>query len=282
MTTALLDADIIVYKAAAVAQMTIDWDSDGQKAEYYDLDGARRAATHVVEAWTGVSEARDTLLVFSDRSHPKASFRYQLLNTYKGNRPDHKPELHDMVLAYLKDRYEWVDIKGLEGDDVMGLMATAEPEKYVVVSIDKDMKTLPGVTLCNPEPKPDITVISPYQADYNWMLQTLTGDPTDNYKGCPGIGKAKGARVLMDAQTLPHLWTRVRVEYCYKAMDERWGPKFEANGQNFQQSPYELALLNARVARILRDGDYEPGFQRVRLWTPNGEPEWLDINTEES
>ncbi len=278
MTTALLDADIIVYKAAAIAQTTIDWDGNGQKAEYYDLDAARRAATNVVEAWTGVSEARDSLLVFSDRRHPQASFRYKILHTYKGNRPNHKPALHDMVLAYLKNRYEWVDIKGLEGDDVMGLMATAEPEKYVVVSIDKDMRTLPGVTLCNPDHN-DLGITSPFQADYNWMFQTLTGDPTDNYKGCPGVGKAGASRVLMGARTLDALWSAVRGAYYEQSMHARWGEKFEANGRS--QRPTELAILNARLARILRDGDYDAETQRVRLWTPTGEPEWLEINTTE-
>ncbi len=279
MTTALLDADIIVYKAAAIAQTTIDWDEDGKGAEYYDLAGARRVAAHVVDAWTGVAEAREPLLVFSDRTHPKASFRYRLLDTYKGNRPNHKPKLHDMVLAYLKDKYPWVDIKGLEGDDVMGLMATAAPEKYVIVSIDKDMKTLPGVTLCNPEPMPDITIISPFQADYNWMLQTLTGDPTDNYKGCPGIGKAKGARALMGCRTLVGLWRMVTEAYYTQSKDPRWGEKFEANGRAMR--PTELALLNARVARILRDGDYDAEGRRVRLWAPTGEPEWLSLITED-
>ena len=278
MTTALLDADIIVYKAAAVAQGAIDWDGDGKVVEYYDLESARRAATNVVEAWTGVSEARDSLLVFSDRTHPQASFRYKILSSYKGNRPNHKPALHDMVLAYLKNRYEWVDIKGLEGDDVMGLMATKAPEEYVVVSIDKDMRTLPGVMLCNPDHN-DLGITSPFQADYNWMFQTLTGDPTDNYKGCPGVGKAGASRALMGLRTFTELWLKTVNTFTLQSKDPRWGEKFEANGR--RMGAIELAVLNARLARILRDGDYDAETQRVRLWTPTGEPQWLEINTTE-
>ena len=274
MRTALIDADIIVYKAAAAAQLNLDWDGDGSIASYADFTEACRAANHIVDAWVGVSEAGAPLLVFSDRRKDKASFRYDLLDTYKANRGI-RPILHDWVVEYLKGRYEWTDTPDLEGDDVMGILATANVDQYVIVSVDKDMRTLPGVTVCNPDRDPPIDTVSPFQADYNWMFQTLTGDPTDNYKGCPGIGKAKASEVLYGCLTLQSMWEAVAEAYFNQSHKFRWAGKFYANGHPYR--PAALALLNARLARILRVDDYDPAEHRVLLWSPTGPGEWMNL-----
>jgi len=83
----------------------------------------------------------------------------------------------------------------------------------------------------------------------------------------------------MDQRSLGALWLKVESTYYEQSKDPRWGQKFEANGRGMH--PTDLALMNARLARILRDGDYDAEGQRVRLWTPHGEPDWLEINTTE-
>ena len=42
----------------------------------------------------------------------------------------------------------------------------------------------------------DGSVINEKEANYFHMLQTLTGDPTDGYKGCPNIGKVTAEKIL--------------------------------------------------------------------------------------
>ena len=37
----------------------------------------------------------------------------------------------------------------------------------------------------NPAKDTQVTNISQWEADYNHMMQTLTGDQTDGYAGCP-------------------------------------------------------------------------------------------------
>ena len=74
----------------------------------------------------------------------------------------------------------------LEADDVLGILAT-EPsnEERIIVSIDKDLYQIPAKV------SKDGKTYEGYQkneANYWHMMQTLTGDSTDGYSGCPKVG----------------------------------------------------------------------------------------------
>ncbi|MCM5691598.1 hypothetical protein GOA89_00395 [Sinorhizobium meliloti] len=77
----------------------------------------------------------------------------------------------------------------------MDLRSTA-PEAYWdyrgVRSQDKDMLTSPGKLYRGGE----VIDVSPGEARYNWVMQTLTGDVTDGYPGLKGMGPVKAAKVL--------------------------------------------------------------------------------------
>jgi hypothetical protein len=45
--------------------------------------------------------------------------------------------------------------------------------------------------------------ITEAQADRFHMIQTLTGDVTDGYPGCPGIGPVKAEQILNVRETVP-------------------------------------------------------------------------------
>jgi len=102
--------------------------------------------------------------------------------------------------------------------------------------------------------------VSEHQADIYHMSQTLTGDATDGYKGCPGMG-AVGAKKLLDkvldeatpwatSQTLRKMmWDAVVAAYVKAGLGE------------------EEALCQARVARILRTGEFNFKTNEVILWT---------------
>jgi DNA polymerase-1 len=140
----------------------------------------------------------------------------------------------------------------LEADDVLGLLSTSKTltGKRTIVTIDKDLLTVPGL-LWNPD-KPDDGVVSTSEeeADYRHLLQTLTGDATDGYSGCPGVGPKTAEKMLADVE--PELrWLRIVEAY------EKAG--FGA----------EEALRQARVARVLRRGEYDTKAKKVHLWTPD-------------
>ena len=112
------------------------------------------------------------------------------------------------------------------------------------------MLTLPDIYLYRPGIEENIIYNSPFDADYNFMLQTLTGDNTDNYPGCPGIGPVTGAKVLAGKDTLEEMWEIVVKMYEKKGKTE------------------EDAIIQARLARILRHGDYNWDTEKIKLWTP--------------
>jgi DNA polymerase-1 len=268
---ALIDADVLVYRAACVATEEIQWDED-TVSKNTNFSRAAQAAHAMVKAWTGAAGCSRARLLFSDRSRPRASFRYDLHPHYKANRKaSDKPECLAEVEAWAMDRFDGHAYSGLEGDDALGIEATEDPGRYVIVSTDKDMLTVPGDTFIIPHGKgktpKDGTAyhLTPFRADYNWFYQTLIGDSADNYKGAPGVGKVAAARILDGVQP-DEMWETVLTAFQAQEEKPTWQRKFVT------WSAYDEALLNARCARILRYGDYD--LNRVRLWTPDGEGEW--------
>jgi DNA polymerase-1 len=140
---------------------------------------------------------------------------------------------------------------GLEGDDIIGIMATKDRGRAVdqiVVSIDKDLKTIP-CTYVRDISQPAV-VITQQEADYNHLMQALTGDTTDGYSGCPGIGPKRAAEIVQIGSTIADNWQRIVQAYASKGLGE------------------EEALRQARVARILRSSDYDFTKKEPILWTP--------------
>lgn len=270
--TALLDADVLCYRAAAVAQDTVDWGDGDGPTQTTNEKMAYQVADQLVDDWTKAAKEKQNLLVFSDRTHRKASFRYHVCPTYKANRPQEKPPLHDEVYAYLKTQYPNVWIPGLEGDDVLGLMATGEQgNKYVVVSIDKDMLTVPCRQV-NPSHAADgVKKVSLLQADYNWMFQTICGDSVDNFKGAPGAGKVRAAAALALKRSFKDRWEAVLDVFVEQHDKPSTNAKFTTD------TAFDEALMNARCARILRYGDHDNKTGKVRLWHPDpDQATWID------
>ena len=138
-------------------------------------------------------------------------------------------------------------IDQLEGDDVLGLLAGDSKIKggTIIVSIDKDLKTIPGFHYNPMRREEGVIEVTMAQANYNHLLQTLTGDAVDGYSGCPGIGPKKAEKVLENPS-----WESVVSAYNKAGIEE------------------EDALIQARVARILRYGEYDKVKKEPILWNP--------------
>ena len=146
----------------------------------------------------------------------------------------------------------------MEGDDVMGILHTENSDTTVIVSSDKDMLTIPG-RVYNPR-HGEIVEVSLNEANYNWLTQTLTGDSTDGYGGCPRVGKVKAAKALIPPDDTHH-------EFYLR---RNWQIVIDLY-RNFYSDPDEAednALCQARLARILRCEDYDPDDGLIRLWHP--------------
>lgn len=245
--TLLLDSDIIAYKAAAVNQTDYDW-GDGEVTRTVDLEAGKQQVIDKIEYLMLTLKADRALVCLTD----KENFRYGVLPSYKGNRKNvEKPVLLQTLKDYLADSYENFIRPGLEADDVMGILSTHPkliPGKKIIVSEDKDMNTIPG-WLFNPAKDNKPRLISEEAADKFHLYQTLMGDATDGYKGCPGIGSKK-AEAILDAYEPREWWRAVVSTYKAKGLTE------------------EDALVQARVACICRTNNYNFKDKEVILWTP--------------
>jgi len=248
MTLALLDADIIAFRAAVTAQDSIDW-GDGEGASVVaDLSTALDNARQLIREWTSAAGCRTPVLCFSSRIG--LNFRKALLPTYKSGRSE-KPQVYWDLIDALEQEYRFYRIEGLEADDVLGILATSDRfSGSVVVSLDKDLQTVP-CRLLNPNKDQRPRPIRMAQADLFWMTQTLTGDQTDGYPGCPKIGPVNADKILGAAGlSLNSMWSAVVEAYEARGLTE------------------DDALLQARMARILRRSDYDKERNEIALWHP--------------
>ncbi len=256
-TTLLIDADLLIYRFACAAERPIDWGND-----FWTLHSDARGARQLVDSWVeGVAaktHATAVIMCVSD----DVNFRYSVYPEYKSNRKDHrKPVCFGELRRHVLESYTSGTMANLEADDMMGLLAnfrapqgitgggspTPKPDykgieihNPVIVSEDKDMLTVP----CKLWRKGKLEVVTQAQAHYNHMTQTLVGDTTDGYPGCPGQGPVSSARTLFDTS---NLWAAVVAAFEKKGLTE------------------EDALVQARCAKILHEGyNFESG--EVSLW----------------
>lgn len=257
---ALMDVDTIVHTEIAAAG-TADYFGD----EGINVDSAFDKACEAIESWQAGAQADHCLLAFSPQD--RGNFRHGLGIGYKASRKGDKVEEYWMLEERLKSAFPWYEIPYLEGDDALGIMHTSDKagEETVIVSIDKDMKTIPGL-LFNPNKQDRPIYIDENTATWHWLYQTLMGDPVDEYKGCPRIGQVKAARILPTPtlEDSPESYLSAAWASVYRTYLTAYGAPDKAQ---------DAAVAQARAARILHADDYRNG--QVRLWHPDS-PEWVD------
>jgi DNA polymerase I len=108
--------------------------------------------------------------------------------------------------TWLAAQYETMCHVNLEADDVMGILMTYGSYKDpIMVTADKDMRTVPGALLRMD--KMEVNTLD--DANRNWMTQALVGDTSDNYPGLKGFGPVKAEKLLAGCKTLPAMWDAV-------------------------------------------------------------------------
>jgi DNA polymerase I len=248
--TLLVDADSIVYQLAFNNQSAIEWEP-GEWTIHGNMEKAKIDLQDYVESLRERLKATHLVMALSDYDRP---WRKEVLPSYKANRKAGiKPVLLKPLREYVTDKYETIQRQGLEGDDVLGILATVKSHpvlhgERIVMSLDKDMKTVPGLH-CSLEGD-TIVEIDEDEANWNHLCQTLTGDTVDGYKGCPGVGPERAWRILASADP------DARWEACVSAYEEAGLTEADA-------------LVQARVARILRASDYDFKRHEVKLWEPH-------------
>lgn len=256
MRTLLIDGDILIYTAAAAAQETFDFGDGPIVHAKMDLAGALARVAGDLKHLVDTLEADRAIMCLSANGW---IFRKDIAASYKSNRKAAKPVLYSALRAEVVRTMETFERPKLEGDDVMGILATGTkriPGTKIIVSIDKDMEQIPGL-LFNPNKDTAPRIVTPEAGARYHLYQTLIGDTTDGYPGCPGIGPVK-ANAILDKEAS---WAAVVAT-------------FEAKGLTGED-----ALVQARLAKILQHKDYNFRTREPILWTPEIPKKTLDSNS---
>lgn len=255
--TALIDGDTVIYEAGRAAEEIIQWDAE-IISWFANLKKAEERFVHLITDIAEGMNADRIVIALSDYNQP--NWRLDILPTYKQQRNATAAKRRPLAWAHLRlfcqAQFETFIRPTLEGDDVLGILMThptlIKGEK-VCVSIDKDMKTIPGLHSNFTRNENDfgweVYEVTKEQAARFHLFQTLTGDKTDGYSGCPGIGEVNANRVL-DAAPVDGHWGAVVAQYEKKALTEA------------------DALVQARVARICQHTEYDFTNKKVVPWTP--------------
>lgn len=260
----LVDGDVLAYAGASSAEKEFEWEP-GEWTTHASMDDA---TTNVMDKLEQYQRDLDTTVVKIALTD-SVNFRKSVLHTYKSNRAaTRKPIILKAVRQWMIESLGAVIVPTLEGDDVMGIWLTHPGLKgeKIIVSIDKDMQTIPGLVYC-PGKDSEPRIITEAMADRYHMLQTLTGDTTDGYSGCPGTGKVGAAAILDNPTRL------IRTEGKTGKVTWREGEPcsvWQAVLDRFAKAGFgpEEALVQARVARICRASDYDSKLKQVKLWSP--------------
>lgn len=177
--------------------------------------------------------------------------RFRIDAAYKSNRSgSERPELLYPLKEWIMREFRAKRVPTLEADDVMGILATRHPDRYVIVSEDKDMRTIPARVYHPHKPELGVMDISELDADRMLCWQTIVGDQVDGYTGAPRVGpRSIWADALIDADR-DELWDLVLCAYGSVGLSER------------------AAIKQARLAFIFRDWIYDKSTRSYGLWTP--------------
>lgn len=248
-TTLLVDGDILAFRSVAANFHEVEWEP-AIWSYWTDIDAAKDAMKGLMDKLTSCVEPDEVVLAITG----SGNFRRDLCPSYKAHRKA-KPPGYRAFQDWLLTEFRTYERDGLEADDCLGILMTADdlmPGLKVLWSGDKDLKQIAGTHLdASDVTQPRLHEVTELDGDILHAVQTLTGDTTDGYPGCPGIGPAKAAKIVAEAKgDLGKLWGLVEAAYVKAGLTR------------------DDMILQARLARILRASDFCFETRKPILWTP--------------
>ncbi|RJR29444.1 hypothetical protein C4564_02285 [Candidatus Microgenomates bacterium] len=213
-----------------------------------------------------IFDLRPTHIIFAfDR--PEPTFRKRILKSYQAHRPEMDESLspqfekaHEIIQSFKIPIYSKA---GFEADDVIGTIANMINKNILIVTGDRDMlqlvqgktklympgKGLSDATEYGPRETRERMGVPPEQiVDY----KALVGDPSDNYKGVPGIGPKTAVSLLGKYYTLDNIYSHV------SEIKESVAKKLIEHKTSAYQSQ--------KLAKIVTDVDIDFKLGNAREW----------------
>jgi DNA polymerase-1 len=243
--TLLVDGDVLVYRFANAEQVVVRWERD-LYTMHAELGPAKAHVDSFIQRLLRLTECDEVMVVLSDAED---NFRKHFQRVeYKATRAGIvRPILWKPLRQWLLSEWDAKWEPRLEGDDMLSLTAD---EDCVIATIDKDLRQVPGRHYNWDKPDDGVVSVTAEEGERFFHEQILCGDRVDGYFGCPGMGPVTAGK-LLDATDPADWWEAIVAAYEKKGLSE------------------DVALDNARCARLLRDGDYNWDTQEIALWTPN-------------
>lgn len=278
--TLIVDGDIYAYQGAAGAEEATNWGTDDDDGCIWrvvaDERNAKKFIDDSMDELMDTLEATDLIVCLTDPDN----WRKTVLPTYKGNRTStRRPIILPQMREYMRTKYDAWQRPSLEGDDLLGILSglhTRFPGEKIMVTIDKDMSTLPGLHFRPHQSVLGVFEVSEKQADMFHLKQGIAGDPTDGYSGCPGWGMQTAEAFLNEPfKLVPETYTlksgknagTERTRWIKQPCDDLWECILSLYAKEGLTEADALAQF--QVARILRTSDYDFQKKEPILWTPN-------------
>ena len=233
---ALIDADSILYKVGFAIEDKVIWNEpeflagidEEQDIEYsVDLGLCYASFQRTIENIMFAVDADGCELVFTGSHNIRKTFPTE----YKENRKlSRKPSGYDEMLEYALANYNCTVADNIEADDIVVYRKTTYPDDYILCAIDKDVLYQTEGIHYNYN-KDESVEVSKFESTKYAYLQTLSGDTSDGYKGCKGIGEKKAIKLLDGLETEEEMWEAVVTAY-------------EAKGQTEEDALWTMRLAN--------------------------------------
>lgn len=272
----LLDSDMLLFRTTSATEVEVELEEEVW-VRHSELPEAQEMYWETCQSLCDLLKCSldDVVHCFTDKS----TFRKEVDPGYKANRKSKPKPIGYKVLKYrlLEESGAWLHRK-IEADDLIGIFATMPEvvdEGVVIASGDKDLMQLPGRHIWlrsekDAEPE-DGLLIDCYD---NWTIKTntsehaqrftyqqyLTGDATDGVPGCPGVGPVSAKKIVdgFDLTDAVGCWEEI-VRAYEEAQRKKKLDLYNAR---------EYATRQARLVRILRNGEYDFMTHEVQLWNP--------------
>ena len=169
-------------------------------------------------------------------------YRHSVNEEYKGNRPPSPLLFLKEVKQHLVDKHKGLIFDGLEADDLMGfanMNVKWDSGNVITCAIDKDVKkTIPGPWFDYKKREWGETTLE--DASFFAHVQAIAGDSGDNIKGLPGIGPAKGSKILNAAGEGTY------IEKVFKAYLEHHNYRIGPAVYDFQKNFRQVYILRSK------------------------------------
>lgn len=213
-------------------------------------------------------------LIFSSRYN----FRNKIYDLYKGSRSTHLSNNErarvigkvDKIRATIKNlgNHDVVEDYGMEADDVISTTCQMfGPENVLIVSTDKDFKTLPCTIFNDHDGANIFQTVGAFTAQRNKFIQCIAGDRVDGYSGIPQISADEVAYLADTYMPETFLLSEPQfVELVVAVYEYRMGNTIR-----------EYALKQMQCAHLLRPADHVQYGEIIKLF---GEDRLMKIDTE--